>query len=149
MTSSEPPQGAPARRPRRAVRLAGTVGGDDANLISSHPSLATATPAAATPAAATSDLATSEPAALVDGTPDDATPDDATLDPGTPDDATLDDWHPDSGAASAREGGPRSVPTGPDPVIATRSADDSDVGWGDRATDSNDDRLHQDKPPHW
>jgi hypothetical protein len=35
-----------------------------------------------------------------------------------------------------------------DPVVAVRSADDSDVGWGAGA-DSNDDRLHRDKPPHW
>jgi len=36
-----------------------------------------------------------------------------------------------------------------DPVVATRSADDSDVGWGERDGGSNDDRLSQDKPPHW
>jgi len=35
-----------------------------------------------------------------------------------------------------------------DPAIAVRSSDDSDVGWGGSA-DSNDDRLHRDKPPHW
>ena len=33
-------------------------------------------------------------------------------------------------------------------ALLNRSADDSDVGWGERA-DSNDDRLRQDKPPHW
>ncbi|MBO9553199.1 hypothetical protein [Cellulomonas sp.] len=36
----------------------------------------------------------------------------------------------------------------PDPAVAVRSADDSDVGWGG-SDDSNDDRLHRDKPPHW
>jgi hypothetical protein len=33
-------------------------------------------------------------------------------------------------------------------AIPVRSADDSDVGWGE-ASDANDDRLRQDKPPHW
>lgn len=91
MTSSAQPEGASAHRPRRAVRRAGTVGGDDARLVSTHPALPT--DPAPTPAA--------RPAA------------------------------------------------GADPAIATRSADDSDVGWGDREAGSNDDRLSQDKPPHW
>ncbi len=30
-----------------------------------------------------------------------------------------------------------------------RSADDTDVGWGERTPGSNDDRLITDKPPHW
>ncbi|OIQ88951.1 hypothetical protein GALL_291820 [mine drainage metagenome] len=34
------------------------------------------------------------------------------------------------------------------PVIPERSADDSDLGWGD-GPDSNDDRLRRDVPPHW
>lgn len=34
------------------------------------------------------------------------------------------------------------------PVIPNRSADDSDLGWGD-GPDSNDDRLRRDVPPHW
>ena len=79
------------RRSRRAVRHAGTVGGDDANLVSTHPALPT----------------------------DDAPAPAAT------------------------------TPSGPDPVVPVRSADDSDVGWGDREAGSNDDRLSQDKPPHW
>ena len=53
------------------------------------------------------------------------------------------------GAASGRAGDDRPSNIQPEPVIATRSADDSDVGWGDREAGSNDDRLHQDKPPHW
>ena len=81
----------PARRPRRAVRHAGTVGGDDANLVSTHPA--------------------PEPAVS---------------------------------AAPSRPAAPA-----PEPVVARRSADDSDVGWGDREAGSNDDRLSQDKPPHW
>lgn len=35
-----------------------------------------------------------------------------------------------------------------DALLAARSADDSDVGWGD-GRDDNDDRLRLDKPPHW
>nr|WP_195969340.1 hypothetical protein [Cellulomonas hominis] len=35
------------------------------------------------------------------------------------------------------------------PVIPSRSADDSDTGWGDERADSNDDRLRRDVPPHW
>lgn len=35
------------------------------------------------------------------------------------------------------------------PLIPTRSADDSDTGWGERADDANDDRLLRDVPPHW
>lgn len=35
------------------------------------------------------------------------------------------------------------------PVIPGRSADDSDTGWGDERSDSNDDRLLRDVPPHW
>lgn len=84
MTASEKP----ARRPRRAVRHAGTVGGDDANLVSTHPAVETPAP---------------------------------------------------TGSAAPA----------PEPVVARRSVDDSDVGWGDREAGSNDDRLSQDKPPHW
>ncbi|QZN87723.1 hypothetical protein [Cellulomonas sp. C5510] len=35
------------------------------------------------------------------------------------------------------------------PLIPGRSADDSDSGWGDDRSDSNDDRLLRDVPPHW
>ncbi|MCC2307171.1 hypothetical protein [Cellulomonas chengniuliangii] len=34
------------------------------------------------------------------------------------------------------------------PLIPERSADDSDTGWGD-GSDSNDERLRRDVPPHW
>lgn len=34
------------------------------------------------------------------------------------------------------------------PLIPDRSADDSDVGWND-GSDSNDERLRRDVPPHW
>lgn len=39
--------------------------------------------------------------------------------------------------------------TDAEPPVAFRSKDDSDVGWGSRSEDSNDDRLERDKPPHW
>jgi hypothetical protein len=35
-----------------------------------------------------------------------------------------------------------------EPALPVRSADDTDVGWGE-ASDANDDRLRRDKPPHW
>ncbi len=35
------------------------------------------------------------------------------------------------------------------PLIPDRSADDSDTGWGESGSDSNDDRLLRDVPPHW
>ena len=92
VTSTDRPDGTPpARRPRRVVRPAGTVGGDDANLLSTHPVLPV---------------------------------------------------HPQPAAREAA-----AAP--PEPVVATRSADDTDVGWGERDGGSNDERLSQDKPPHW
>jgi hypothetical protein len=40
-------------------------------------------------------------------------------------------------------------PVDDSPLIPGRSADDSDAGWGDDRSDSNDDRLLRDVPPHW
>lgn len=77
---------------RRAVRPAGTVGGDERWLRSTVPAPAVASPAAP----------------------------------------------PDRSAAEVAE-----------PAIPRRSLDDSDLGWGDRADDSNDERLQQNRPPHW
>jgi len=44
------------------------------------------------------------------------------------------------------EEAPRAVPARPE-----RAADDSDVGWGERLTDPDDDdrRYLEDRPPHW
>jgi len=120
VTSSEPPQRAPARRSRRAVRHAGTVGGDDANLVSSHPAF---------PAGPLRDT---------DAIRGDAVRDDVAHDP-----TAVTGRAGEGGSATAQPDAAR------EPAVATRSADDSDVGWGDRAAGSNDDRLHQDKPPHW
>ncbi|WP_167748906.1 hypothetical protein [Cellulomonas sp. HD19AZ1] len=53
--------------------------------------------------------------------------------------------------ATGRPGGGGSAPADPvdDPWRATRSADDSDRGWGREEPSSNDDRLRREKPPHW
>jgi hypothetical protein len=103
------------------VRHAGTVGGDDANVVSTHPALP------------------------VDG----AAPAPGTRDAGRRGDVPRDRAAGD--ATDSRPAGDVSTTVAPahEPAIATRSADDSDVGWGDREAGSNDDRLHQDKPPHW
>lgn len=42
---------------------------------------------------------------------------------------------------------PEASPARPQP--ARRAPDDEDVGWGAPASDSNDDRLTRDRPPHW
>jgi hypothetical protein len=34
------------------------------------------------------------------------------------------------------------------PLLSDRSRDDTDTGWGERSW-SNDDRLREDRPPHW
>lgn len=44
---------------------------------------------------------------------------------------------------------PAARPVDDTPLIPGRSADDSDAGWGDDRSDSNDDRLLRDVPPHW
>lgn len=135
MTSSDPPPPARARRSRRAVRHAGTVGGDDANLVSTHPALGSGTPQ---PGANAVDISQAR------GTDTSRSPADAGA---TPRDRGTRDTREVSGRVDV-------VPTttaqaAHEPVVATRSADDSDVGWGDRESGSNDDRLHQEKPPHW
>ncbi len=35
-----------------------------------------------------------------------------------------------------------------EPVLPVQTRDDTDHGWGEQAT-SNDDRLLEDRPPHW
>ncbi|GGK83678.1 hypothetical protein [Mangrovihabitans endophyticus] len=34
------------------------------------------------------------------------------------------------------------------PLLPEQTRDDTERGWGER-TDSNDDRLWEDRPPHW
>ncbi|MFS0705926.1 hypothetical protein AB6N23_15555 [Cellulomonas sp. 179-A 9B4 NHS] len=57
-----------------------------------------------------------------------------------------------SASASASASAP-AVPAAPvdapDPWTATRSADDSDRGWGREEPSSNEERLRRERPPHW
>jgi hypothetical protein len=34
-------------------------------------------------------------------------------------------------------------------VVPLRSLDDTDAGWGERPEADDDERLRQDRPPHW
>ncbi len=36
-----------------------------------------------------------------------------------------------------------------EPVLPTRSQDDTDVGWGEPAAPDDDERLNRERPPHW
>ncbi len=44
----------------------------------------------------------------------------------------------------------REVPLGDDdePVLPDQTRDDTDLGWGERSG-GNDDRLLEERPPHW
>ncbi|MBO0922556.1 hypothetical protein J1G42_17175 [Cellulomonas sp. zg-ZUI222] len=107
------------RRPRRAVRPSGTVGSDESVLRSTLPAAPPDPP-----------LPAGRPAAL----PGAAAPD-----------------GPGEGAGARRTSASAGIPAdGADDLWrATRSADDSDRGWGREEPSSNDDRLQRDKPPHW
>jgi hypothetical protein len=35
------------------------------------------------------------------------------------------------------------------PVLPEQSPDDTDAGWGERPEPDDDERLRQDRPPHW
>lgn len=48
--------------------------------------------------------------------------------------------------APARPGSPAPADK---PVLPQRSLDESDIGWGERPDLDEDDRLRQDRPPHW
>ncbi|WNB85107.1 hypothetical protein [Cellulomonas sp. ATA003] len=56
-------------------------------------------------------------------------------------------------APVGRRGPRRAVRSGAgeaDPLVDLRAADDSDVGWQTPpASDTNDERLRRDVPPHW
>jgi hypothetical protein len=34
-------------------------------------------------------------------------------------------------------------------AVPLRSADDTDIGWGERPEPDDDARLREDRPPHW
>ncbi len=36
-----------------------------------------------------------------------------------------------------------------EPVLPTRSQDDTDVGWGEPPAPDDDERLNRERPPHW
>ena len=46
--------------------------------------------------------------------------------------------------------GERTVDLDPDeaPLLPEQTRDDTELGWGER-DNSNDDRLLEDRPPHW
>lgn len=35
------------------------------------------------------------------------------------------------------------------PVLPLQSQDETDVGWGEQPEQDDDERLRQDRPPHW
>jgi hypothetical protein len=35
------------------------------------------------------------------------------------------------------------------PLLPEQTRDDTELGWGFSGADSNDDRLMEDRPPHW
>jgi hypothetical protein len=55
-----------------------------------------------------------------------------------------------SGVEYARDDSERVVELEDDdqPVLPDQTRDDTDRGWGERSS-SNDDRLLDDRPPHW
>jgi hypothetical protein len=67
-----------------------------------------------------------------------------------PDEPTSGDPPPPPGPAAA-SGPPPARPAVPDhrPVLPQRSSDETDAGWGDRPEPDDDERLRQDRPPHY
>jgi hypothetical protein len=62
-----------------------------------------------------------------------------------------DGYVPDSKPAPHRPPAADPAAPGPDdrPVLPLRSLDDSDTGWGERDEPDDDERLREDRPPHW
>ncbi len=49
-----------------------------------------------------------------------------------------------------REPGPPKPPApDPRPVLPERSSDETDAGWGERPEPDDDERLRQERPPHY
>ena len=44
---------------------------------------------------------------------------------------------------------PPATTSGGQPLLPSRSSDETDVGWGERPEPDDEDRLRQDRPPHW
>ncbi len=55
----------------------------------------------------------------------------------------------DVSPSDARPSDVRPADRGSEPVLPVRSADDTDVGWGERAEQDDDERFRRDRPPHW
>lgn len=43
----------------------------------------------------------------------------------------------------------RPAPPAGDPLLPERSQGDTDAAWGDDYSESAEDRLRRDRPPHW
>lgn len=112
------------RRPRRAVRPPGTVGTDEAVMRAAFPA------------------------------PADAPGDTSATSPGG---GATSGQAPAAEAEVAQDAVAGAAPGHVVPAVAatddlwrrTRSADDSDRGWGREEPSSNDERLRREKPPHW
>lgn len=48
-----------------------------------------------------------------------------------------------------RPGAPGADPAPQEQADAVKAREDTDATWGARASDSNDDQLRRDVPPHW
>jgi hypothetical protein len=56
---------------------------------------------------------------------------------------------PDSGPKPPASPPPATKRAGGGPVLPSRSSDETDVGWGEAPEPDDEDRLRQDRPPHW
>jgi hypothetical protein len=66
------------------------------------------------------------------------------------DEANLRSSFPAPPPDDASWGRPSAADSSPDqPGTVRRAPDDEDIGWGRPVSDSNDDRLTRDRPPHW
>jgi hypothetical protein len=67
----------------------------------------------------------------------------------TPAADSADPGPPDAGPPDA--GPPAAGPPAPDdrPVLPQRSRDETDAGWGERPEPDDDERLRQERPPHY
>jgi ribonuclease E len=54
-------------------------------------------------------------------------------------------------AESPKAESPKAGPPAPDPgpVLPQRGSDETDAGWGERPEPDDDDRLRQERPPHY
>jgi hypothetical protein len=58
----------------------------------------------------------------------------------------------DGGVPRKRDDGatrPGPAPADDKPVLPVKSVDETSVGWGEAPEPDDDERLRQDRPPHW